>query len=255
MQQSVNRYRQHVLLAMLWPCLALAEPVKICAESWPPFLYRDTHGEVAGMAAEWIAQAARQAGLRPQYQFLSLPACRKLAAAGAVDALAFTPNREQLDGWLLTSEPMVFWVLTAFVPVHSPHQSFHDLGQFDGQRVGWGQFYRYPDRLSLQRGWQRVPAFDAEATFTLLARGKVDVVFDDERFVYQTLPLTRRRDMRALHPAAAAMPQPLAIRPGLPGFAQALDSEALRWRQKGLLDQFYRKQYATPLDAILAISR
>lgn len=253
-QENANRYRKHGLLAVLWAGMALAGQLKVCAESWPPFLYRDADGDVAGMGAEWISRAAGQLGMQPQYQFLSLHACRKLAALGTVDALAFTPNREQLEGWLFTREPMVFWVLSAFVPYHSPHQSFRDLRQFDGQRVGWGQFYRYPDRLVLKRGWQRLTAFDAEAVFTLLVRGKVDVVFDDERFVHQTLPLQSRRQMRALHPAAAAMPQPVAVRPGLPALVQALDNEAQAWRQKGLLDQFYRAQYDTPLERILAIS-
>lgn len=254
MLQTILRYLGRVLALCWLPWLAWAQPLKVCAEAWPPFLYRDADGEVAGMAADWIAHAAGTQGMQPQYQFLSLPACRKLAAAGLVDSLAFTPNNEQLEGWRFTREPMVFWVLTAFVPYHSPLRQFRDLRQFDGARVGWGQFYRYPDRLTLKRNWQRETAFDAESVFTLLVRGKVDVVFDDERYVAQTLSINSRRQMRALYPAAAAMAQPLAVRPGLPALVQALDAEAVSWRQKGLLDQFYRQQYHTSLDAILAAS-
>lgn len=241
-----------LLLALLLSGVAKAEPVKVCAEAWPPFLYRDDQGQVAGMAADWIRQAASRAGLQAQFQFLSLPACRKLAAAGAVDALAFTPSLEQLEGWLPAKEPMVFWVLTAFVPVQSPLRSFRDLQQFNGRRVGWGQFYRYPDRLSLKQDWQRIAAFDAEAAFTLLLRGKVDVVFDDARFVAQTLPQQSQRQLRALQPIAAAMLQPVVVRPGLPLLVQALDAEALKWRRSGQLDRFYRQQYHTSLAAILA---
>lgn len=249
-----SRLQYLISLLCLWllPAWVSAQPIKVCAEAWPPFLYRDEQGEVAGLAADWINQAAGPLGFQPQYLFLSLPACRRLAAAGMVDALAFTPNNEQLEGWLFTREPMVFWVLNAFVPYHSPLRSFRDLRQFDGARVGWGQFYRYPDRLSLKRNWQRVTAFDAEAVFTLLVRGKVDVVFDDERYVAQTLSINSRRQLRALYPVAAAMPQPLVVRPGLPALVQALDAEAASWRQKGVLDQFYRQQYHTSLDSILA---
>lgn len=254
MRHIRNRFFGYGLCLMLLPCLVSAQPLKVCAESWPPFLYRNSQGEVAGMAAEWINRAAAQTSLQPQYQFLSLLACRKLAAAGLVDALAFTPNKEDLDGWLLTREPMVFWVLSAFVPYNAPQRSFQDLAQFSGSRVGWGQFYRYPDRLTLKRDWQRVTAFDAEAVFTLLLRNKVDVVFDDERFVAQTLSLNSRRQMRVLYPAAAAMPQPIVVRPGLPALVQALDAEAASWRHKGKLDQFYRQQYHTSLDAILSAS-
>lgn len=251
---AYRRYRklQGMLLALLMPWLAHAAPVKVCAEAWPPFLYRDEHGRVSGMAADWIRQAAQHAGMQAQFQFLSLPACRKLAAAGAADALAFTPSLEQLEGWLPTREPMVFWVLTAFVPVESPHHRFRHLSQFNGQRVGWGQFYRYPDRLSLKQDWQRVTAFDVDAVFTLLLRGKVDVAFDDARYVAQTLSPHNQRRIRALQPVAAAMLQPVVVRPGLPLLAQALDAEAVKWRRTGQLDRFYRQQYHTPLATILA---
>lgn len=116
MLHMLRRYCRYALCLWLLPLLALAQPLKVCAEAWPPFLYRDDRGEVSGMAAGWINRAAGQVGLQPQYQFLSLPACRKLAAAGVVDVLAFTPSSEQLEGWLFTREPMVFWVLNAFVP-------------------------------------------------------------------------------------------------------------------------------------------
>lgn len=254
MLHMLRRYCSYALCLWLLPLLALAQPLKVCAEAWPPFLYRDDRGEVSGMAAGWINRAAGQVGLQPQYQFLSLPACRKLAAAGVVDVLAFTPSSEQLEGWLFTREPMVFWVLNAFVPQQSPLRRFRDMTQFSDMRVGWGQFYRYPDRLSLKRDWKRVPAFDAEGALTLLMRGKADVVFEDERFVAQTLPVHSWRQMRALSPAAATMVQPLAVRPGLPALVQALDADAADWRQKGSLDQFYRQHYHTSLEAILAAS-
>lgn len=241
-----------MILVSLLPALAHAAVVKVCAESWPPFLYRDDAGRVAGMAASWIAQAASKQHVRVQYQFLSLQACRKLAASGGVDALAFTPSKEQLEGWLLTKQPMVFWVLSAFVPYHSPHKVFTGLSQFSGLRVGWGQHYRYPDRLALQGGWSRVHAYDAEALFALLIRNKIDVVFEDERYVASSLPLQSRRLMRVLRPLAASMPQPVVVRPGLASFAQALDKEALRWQQSGQLDHFYRTQYGTSLAAIQA---
>lgn len=242
-----------MITALLLPAATHAGVVKVCAESWPPFLYRDDAGRVAGMAASWIAQAASQQHLRVQYQFLSLQACRRLAASGGADALAFTPNKEQLDGWLLTKHPMVFWVLSAFVPYHSPYKTFAGLGQFSGLRVGWGQHYRYPDRLVLQRDWSRVPAYDADGLFALLIRNKVDVVFDDERYVASSFPLHSRRLMRVLRPVAASMHQPVAVRPGLADFAQALDDEALRWQRSGQLDHFYRNQYGSSLAAIQAV--
>jgi ABC-type amino acid transport substrate-binding protein len=246
---------RYLLLACLLPLPAVAGSIKVCAEAWPPMLYRDSDGKVAGMAADWLAHAADTQGLRLQYQFLSLPACRNLAASGAVDVLAFTPNTARLEDWVFTREPFVYWVLNAFVPYHSSHTSFRKLSQFAGQRVGWGQYYRYPDKLALQTDWQRVMAFDADAVFTLLVRGKVDVVFDDERFVASTLPLESRQQLRVLYPAAASMAQPVAVRPGLASFAQALDKSAVAWRRRGLLDHFYREQYHSSLDDIIAAAR
>jgi len=246
-------FHRLMIAVLLLPAVSHAAVVKVCAEAWPPFLYRDDAGRVTGMAASWIAQAANQQHLRVQYQFLSLQACRRLAAAGGADALAFTPNNEQLEGWLMTKRPMVFWVLSAFVSYHSPHKAFTGLSQFSGMRVGWGQYYRYPDRLALQRDWSRVHANDADGLFTLLMRNKIDVVFDDERYVASSLPLQSRRLMRVLRPVAASMAQPVAVRPGLAGFAQALDTEALRWQRSGQLDQFYRNQYGTSLAAIQAV--
>jgi ABC-type amino acid transport substrate-binding protein len=241
------------MVVLLWPAVAQAGVVKVCAEAWPPFLYRDGAGQTAGMAASWIAQAASQQHLRVQYQFLSLQACRRLAASGGADVLAFTPNKDQLDGWLLTKQPMVFWVLSAFVPYHSPHKTFTGLSQFSGARVGWGQHYRYPDRLVLQRSWSHVPAYDAEEIFTLLIRNKIDVVFDDERYVASTLTLQSRRQMRVLRPVAASLSQPVAVRPGLEAFARALDAEAVRWQRSGQLDRFYLSQYGSSLAAIQAV--
>ncbi len=246
-------FHKLMIVALLLPTASHAAVVKVCAEAWPPFLYRDDAGHAVGMAASWIAQAASKQHLRVQYQFLSLQACRRLAASGGADALAFTPNKEQLEGWLLTKRPMVFWVLSAFVPYHSPHKAFTGLSQFSGLRVGWGQHYRYPDRLVLQRDWARVPAYDADGLFTLLIRNKIDVVFDDERYVASSLPLQSRRQMRVLRPVAASMHQPLAVRPGLADFAHALDEEALRWQHSGQLDHFYRNQYGSSLAAIQAV--
>jgi ABC-type amino acid transport substrate-binding protein len=248
-------WRRYLVLACLLPLPVLAGSIKVCAEAWPPMLYRDGDGKVAGMAADWLAEAADTQGLRLQYQFLSLQTCRNLAASGAVDVLAFTPNTAKLEDWVFTQEPFVYWVLNAFVPYRSSHTRFHKLSQFAGQRVGWGQYYRYPDRLALQQGWQRVMAFDADAVFALLVRGKVDVAFDDERFVASTLSLESRQQLRVLYPAAASMAQPVAVRPGLAGFAAALDKRAVAWRRLGLLDRFYREQYHSSLDDIIAIAR
>ncbi|SCK19793.1 ABC transporter substrate-binding protein [Vogesella sp. LIG4] len=240
------------VLAMVLAGAAQAQTVTVCAERWVPFVYRDDNGEVKGLGAEVLQQVARQHDATVHFQFLSMSGCYKQAAAGRADVVAFATARETPAGWLQNQRPLVYWPLHAWVSSTLPEQRYHELQQFAGLRVAWVPSYDYPQPLVKQTHWRRVEAPDTQASFTMLAGGRVDVVFDD----YQaTQDIARQLGGRVkrLEGLVASHHETFSIRPGLEWLRDGIEQEAARLAENGTLEQFYLQYFRVSWGQVLAV--
>ncbi|MFN4237787.1 MAG: substrate-binding periplasmic protein [Vogesella sp.] len=239
---------------LAWLCLAApvaANPVvSVCAEPWAPFIESDDKQPARGIAADLISRVAAAHHLRVKYIFKSAGACLRLARQGQVDMLAFADAADSPPGWVQTRQPLVYWLLSAWVPATSHHHTFAVLDAFSGQRVGWVGAYAYPVALKQKQDWQRVDVIDTERGMRMLLGGRVDVVFDDS-MASATLPAALRDRVRQLKPLVGSTSQPISLRPGLQALRDGIDAEAAALRKSGQLDDFYQNYFGSSLQQVL----
>ena len=231
---------------------AAANPVvSVCAEPWAPFIDSAQDQPAAGLAADVISRVAEANKLRVKYIFKSAGACLRLAREGQVDMLAFASAADSPPGWIQTRQPLVHWVLGAWVGTGSPHQAFGGLDAFSKQRVGWVAAYDYPDALKRKQDWQRVDVIDTARGMRMLLGGRVDVVFDDG-LAGSNLPPAMRDKVRLLKPLVGSVSQPISLRPGLAALRDGIDAEAVLLRKNGQLDDFYQHYFDNSLQQVLS---
>jgi len=237
---------------MLLSGAAVANPVvSVCAEPWAPFIDSAPDQPAVGLAAEVISRVADANKLRVKYIFKSAGACLRLARQGQVDILAFAAAADSPPGWIQTRQPLVHWVLGAWVGADSPHQAFTGLDAFSKQRVGWVSAYDYPGALKRKQDWQRVDVIDTTRGMRMLQGGRVDVVFDDG-LAGSSLPPAMRDKVRLLKPLVGGVSQPISLRPGLAALRDGIDAEAMLLRKNGQLDDFYQHYFDNSLQQVLS---
>lgn len=215
----------------------------VCAEPWAPFIDGGSSRPAEGLVVTLLQQVASTEGVTFHYLFKSAGACVRLAREQRVDILAFANAHDSPPAWRQTRTPLVFWLLSAWVPLDSPHREFTGLAAFRGQRVAWVPDYDYPAMLAAKRDWQRVAAPDSAASIQMLAGGRMDVLFDDTQ-ADTGLPAAVRQKVRRLNPLFGSVPQPLSLRPGLETLRQQIEQRMRVWQEDGSVDQFYRRHFA-----------
>ena len=238
------------LLWMAASTVQAATVLTVCAEPWTPFIENGQAVPAHGLAAEVLSRVAATQDLRLKYVFQSAGACLRLAKSGQVDILAFASAADSPPGWVQTREPLVYWVVSAWVPANSMWRSFDGLDMFRGQRVGWVAAYDYPAGLKARTGWRRVDVVDTPRGIQMLAGGRVDVVFDDALAADSLSPLVRQK-VKRLSPLLGSVSQPVSLRPGLAALRDGVDAEAAILRQNGMLDSFYLQHFGHNLTQIL----
>lgn len=234
---------------MLLPLPLLAATLNLCAEPWPPYIYPEKDGRPQGLAAEAMKAAAQKHGYRVRYMFLSADACYKLMREQKIDIMAFALGKDSPPNWIQTREPLVYWVLRAWVAQASPMQEFKDLAQFSGARVAHVAVYDYPAAIQGKQDWQRVRSADSDMSVRLLATGKVDVIFEDQLTIENALP-AHQQAIKGLSPVVAGIAQPFSMRADLETLRADLDAIAVQWHKDGKLDQFYRRYFKSSFSAV-----
>lgn len=248
--------KKHVAMALalaggVLAASAIASPViSVCAEPWAPFIDSDQAKPATGLAAEVISRVAEAGRWRVRYVFKSAGACIRLARQGQVDVLAFAGAADSPPGWMQTRQPLVYWILGAWVAADSPHTAFTDLAAFSGQRVGWVTAYDYPLALKRKQDWQRVDVIDTTRGMRMLLGGRMDVMFDDA-LAGSGLPPAQRTGLRLLRPLVGSVSQPVSVRPGLAALRDGIDAEAVMLRKNGQLDAFYQHHFGHNLSQVL----
>ena len=230
-----------------WAVLLLAgtlqaQTLTVCAERWLPFIYRSDSGEVQGLAAQVLQRVAAQRDVSLRFQFLSIGGCYKLAATGLADVVAFATAQESPAGWQQSRQPLVYWPLYAWVQSGVAEQRYVDLQHFAGLRVAWVPSYDYPQLLTQQTHWRRVRAPDSQASLTMLAGGRVDVVFDDY-LATQDIARQVSGRVKRLDGLVGSYLEQFSYRPGLGWLRDGVDSEATRLAETGALDHFYLQNF------------
>ena len=239
-------------VGLLATSAVVASPVvSVCAEPWAPFIDSDANQPAVGLAADVISRVAAANKLRVKYIFKSAGACLRLAHQGQVDMLAFAGAGDSPAGWVQTRQPLVYWVLGAWVTADSQHETFSGLEAFSGQRVGWVAAYDYPQALKRKQDWQRIDVIDTARGMRMLLGGRVDVVFDDGQ-AGSHLPPGLRDRVRLLKPLVGSVSQPISLRPGLAALRDGLDAEAALLRKNGQLDDFYQHYFGNTLQQVLS---
>jgi len=230
------------------PWVQAAPVLTVCAEPWPPFI--DSSGGKQGLMPDVLGRVATVQQVRLKYVFKAAAACLRLARQGQVDVLAFASAADSPPGWVQTRQPLVFWVLSAWVPASSALQSFDGVDMFRGQRVGWVAAYDYPAALKAHTDWRRVDVLDSQRGIQMLAGGRVDVVFDDAQAA-EGVAGSIRQKVKRLSPLLASVSQPLSLRPGLEALRDQVDSEAALLHKHGQLDLFYQQHFGSSLAQVV----
>lgn len=153
------------------------------------------------------------------------------------DIIAFGSPGEPPAGWIATKEPLVLWVLYAWVPRFSQLTIYTGLEKFSGASVSWVDSYDYPVKMINFTSWNRVAAGDTHESMELLARGRVNVVFDDNQAVHDASPEIKSQ-VKMLPGVAFVVNQPIYLRSDLEYIRKEIDL-AVRKLPISTLDTIY----------------
>lgn len=239
------------LAAITLSAPASAAVFTLCAEAWQPFIYQNAQGQPVGLAVDALGRAARAEGHRIRYLFLAPASCLRLMKEQRIDIMAFATAEGSPPGWLQTQQPLVYWVLNAWVRADNPLHHYSGLGHFSAHKVAFVDVYDYPPAIAAKRDWQRVAANDSTTAVRQLAAGRVDVIFEDAVALQDVDPSLHGK-IRRLQPVVASVAQPFSFRPGLELLRDAVDGEAQRLKGSGELDRFYQRHFGSTLAQVSA---
>ena len=234
------------MLTLMTSSKATSLTLSICAEPWPPFISHEG-GRVVGIAADIIGKVARKHRLFVRYHLSSSEACNTLMKENKVDIIAFGSPGEAPAGWIATKVPFVLWVLYAWVAHSSPLTAYSGLDKFSGANVGWVDSYDYPSKMISFNNWNRVIAGDTQASIELLARGRVNVVFDDNQALYD-IPPEIKSQVKKLSGVAFVINQPIYLRKNLEYIRNEIDL-AVRELPMSTLDTIYLQHEGISFDS------
>lgn len=230
---------------------AMAGILTLCIEPWPPFIYPDSRGIPAGIAGDAFVRAAALQGHRVKYVYLSAGACQRLMNEGRVEALAFALAKDSPPAWVQTKEPLVYWVLNAWVAKSSPLLSYPGLDYFKGRRVAYVRAYDYPENIRIKKDWTRIETSDTTTAVRLLAVGRVDVIFEDAVAMMGMAPSLGEK-IRRLQPVMASVPQPFSFAPEWQKLRDEVDRQAVQMKASGELDRFYLQYFDRSFAQVVA---
>jgi len=107
--------------------------LRVLTESFPPFNYMGSNGEIAGQSTKIVREIMRRTGTSAQIELLNWPDAYSLASAGPNTLLystGRTPERESLFKWI---GPLGDWDLTFYSPAATSFSldSLGDAKKFD----------------------------------------------------------------------------------------------------------------------------
>ncbi len=176
-------------IVVLWFALFLvaarapAEPLRIVALEYPPYVFEE-QGRPNGLAVKLIQVLFRNLGRDIDIQILPWGRSLQYMQTGQADAIFNLLLTEERQAYLLyVEEPLIEERISAYA--RRPLAFSGDLAALSGYSVSIARAFSYGSRIdaALQQGnfSEITTVNDYAATFALLARGRAEVIFSDER--------------------------------------------------------------------------
>jgi len=189
-----------LLLPLLLCQNALAEPLNIVSEAWPPYIY-EVDGQLQGVDYDVANQVLGQLGYETRWQLMPWRRALHDTASGRADAiLDISPNPEREQTYIFTSEPLSSSESVLFYRKDSPHP-FDGVQDLRGLRVGVSAGYVYGNSEFMNAEYfSREPAASNEACLLMLKHERVDMAIMNKRVGLFTLHQLGLQQQIAQHP-------------------------------------------------------
>ncbi|MEH6686363.1 MAG: transporter substrate-binding domain-containing protein [Halopseudomonas sabulinigri] len=192
------------LWLFLFPLLmcrcALAEPLDIVSEAWPPYIYED-RGQLRGVDYEVTNRVLSQLGYQARWRLMPWRRALYNTSIGRADAiLDISPNPQRRQEYIFSSEPLSISESVLFYRKDRPHR-FTELHDLKGLKVGVSAGYVYgnPEFMSADY-FSREPTASAQACLSMLMLGRIDMVMMNKRAGLFTLRQLALEDKIDHHP-------------------------------------------------------
>jgi polar amino acid transport system substrate-binding protein len=249
----VIRYGVVVLLLVLFGTIshavASSSMIKICYEPWDPYIFKDHHGEMRGIAVELMNAALSDLGLIATYEELPFKRCVSEVQSDASDvAMTVTEGRTYL---LHSRTVFAHWTLAAIVPESTSIAEPVTLEKLDNRSVLIISGYVYPDNITR---WAETHQDITEITysadgegmvpFRMLEFGRADVFIEDN---FWSANLIQDHDLalRVLEPALGSAVSVAGYRNELAGLRDDID-RVLESRGQAFRDALFKKYTGYP---------
>ncbi len=178
---------------MLMPFIALAQPINLIANTWPPYVDKNMPDE--GMALEIVKHVYRRAGYEPSVSIETWPRVMEGVRVGLYDAVAHIWYSEEREKIFHYSKPYLVNTMK-LVKLKSLEGDYFELAHLQGKRLGVVGDYAYGVDFNEIPGLELVAETRLIFNLLNLVNGKVDVVIGDERAIalQMTTYLNRERD-------------------------------------------------------------
>jgi len=218
--------------------------VKICYESWAPYIFKDHKGEMRGIAVELMNTALSDLELEATYEELPFKRCVSEVQSGASDvAMPVTEGRSYL---LHSRTVFAHWTLAAIVPESLSIEEPVTLEKLNDVSVLIISGYVYPENIA--RWAETHPditditySADGEGTvpFRMLEFGRADVFIEDN-FWSANLIQDHDLSLRVLEPALGSAVSVAGYRKELTGLRDDID-RILETRGQSFRDELFTK--------------
>ncbi|MEH6491485.1 substrate-binding periplasmic protein [Halopseudomonas sp.] len=189
-----------LLLPLLTCQTALAAPLHIVSEAWPPYIYEEA-GVLKGVDYDVTNRVLNELGYEAQWQLMPWRRALYDTASGSADAiLDITPNPEREPQYIFPAEPLSHSESVLFYHIDRPHQ-FTGLQDLRGLKIGVSAGYVYGNPEFMHADYfSREPAANTEASLLMLMRERVDMVIMNKRVGQFTLRKLGLDQQVAYHP-------------------------------------------------------
>jgi polar amino acid transport system substrate-binding protein len=238
-----------VLFGTISHAAAPSSMIKICYEPWNPYIFKDHHGEMRGIAVELMNAALNDLGLIATYEELPFKRCVSEIQSGASDvAMTVTEGRTYL---LHSRTVFAHWTLAAIVPESTSIEEPVTLEKLDNLSVLIISGYVYPDNI---RRWAETHQDITEITysadgegmvpFRMLEFGRADVFIEDN---FWSANLIQDHDLalRVLEPTLGSAVSVAGYRNELAGLRDDID-RVLESRGQAFRDALFKKYTGYP---------
>ncbi|WP_421910772.1 substrate-binding periplasmic protein [Marinobacter sp.] len=218
--------------------------VKICYESWPPYIFRDDEGEMRGIAVELMNTALSDLELDATYEELPFKRCVSEVQSGASDvAMPVTEGRSYL---LHSRTVFAHWTLAAIVSESLSIEEPVTLEKLNDLSVLIISGYVYPENIT--RWAENHPditditySADGEGMvpFRMLEFGRADVFIEDN-FWSANLIQNNDLSLRVLEPVLGSAVSVAGYRKELTGLRDDID-RILETRGQSFRDELFTK--------------